>query len=55
MGLILCLGGSFQADLDALSNQRQRRMIEEVEKLTAEWEVRHQEVLAAGGLAISRY
>ncbi|WP_196137180.1 preprotein translocase subunit SecA [Aliikangiella sp. G2MR2-5] len=47
-GTDIVLGGNLKADLAALKNPSD----EQVAKLTAEWEERHQKVLDAGGLAI---
>jgi len=47
-GTDIVLGGSLKSDLDALDNPSDSL----VEKLTQEWNERHDQVLAAGGLAI---
>jgi len=47
-GTDIVLGGSLKADLAGLKNPTDAQ----VEKLTSEWEERHQAVLDAGGLAI---
>ncbi len=47
-GTDIVLGGSLKADLDKLKKPSESQ----VEKLTQEWEERHDEVLKAGGLCI---
>jgi preprotein translocase subunit SecA len=47
-GTDIQLGGSLQADIDALKNPSD----EQIAKVTAEWKERHEQVLAAGGLVI---
>ncbi|MDQ7048578.1 MAG: preprotein translocase subunit SecA [Enterobacterales bacterium] len=47
-GTDIVLGGSLQVDLDALKKPNQQQ----IEKLTQEWQQRHDQVIAAGGLAI---
>lgn len=47
-GTDIQLGGSLQADIDALKNPTD----EQIAKVTEEWKQRHEQVLAAGGLAI---
>lgn len=47
-GTDIVLGGSLQADLDKIKNPSDAQ----VAKITEEWDVRHSQVLAAGGLAI---
>jgi len=47
-GTDIVLGGSLQSELAKLKNPSEQQ----IEKLTHEWEERHQQVLDAGGLAI---
>ncbi|MBD2801155.1 preprotein translocase subunit SecA [Xenorhabdus sp. M] len=47
-GTDIMLGGSWQAEIAKLSEPTE----EQIEKIKAEWQVRHEEVLAAGGLHI---
>ena len=47
-GTDIVLGGSWAAEIAALENPSQ----EQIEKIKAEWKVRHDEVIAAGGLHI---
>jgi preprotein translocase subunit SecA len=47
-GTDIVLGGSLQADIDAIKNPSE----EKIASLTEEWKVRHEQVLAAGGLVI---
>ncbi|MDH5433552.1 MAG: preprotein translocase subunit SecA [Gammaproteobacteria bacterium] len=47
-GTDIVLGGSLQSDIDGLKNPTQAQ----IEKLTAEWQERHDAVIKAGGLAI---
>ncbi|CDL85513.1 preprotein translocase subunit SecA [Xenorhabdus szentirmaii] len=47
-GTDIMLGGSWQAEIAKLSEPTE----EQIEKIKAEWQVRHKEVLAAGGLHI---
>jgi len=47
-GTDIVLGGSLQADLDALKNPNEAQTA----KVTADWQTRHQQVIDAGGLAI---
>ena len=47
-GTDIVLGGSLQADIDALKKPDEAK----IEQVTAEWKKRHDEVLASGGLAI---
>lgn len=47
-GTDIQLGGSLQADIDALKNPTDQQ----IAKVTEEWKQRHEQVLAAGGLAI---
>ena len=47
----IMLGGSWQAEVAALENPT----AEQIEKIKADWQVRHDAVLAAGGLHIIRY
>ncbi|TQV75264.1 preprotein translocase subunit SecA [Aliikangiella marina] len=47
-GTDIVLGGSLQADLDALNNPSD----EQIAEATKEWQERHDKVLEAGGLAI---
>ncbi|MEP1742095.1 MAG: preprotein translocase subunit SecA [Kangiellaceae bacterium] len=47
-GTDIQLGGSLQADIDALKNPTD----EQIAKVTEEWKQRHEQVLAAGGLVI---
>ncbi|PLP44638.1 preprotein translocase subunit SecA, partial [Klebsiella variicola] len=47
-GTDIMLGGSWQAEVAALENP----MPEQIEKIKADWQVRHDAVLAAGGLHI---
>ncbi len=47
-GTDIVLGGSLQADIDALKNPSEQQ----IEKLTQEWQERHDKVIDAGGLAI---
>ncbi|MDM7859538.1 preprotein translocase subunit SecA [Alteromonas sp. ASW11-36] len=47
-GTDIVLGGNLQAELEAIKDPKPAT----VEKLTAEWKVRHQQVLDAGGLHI---
>ncbi len=48
-GTDIVLGGSLQADLDALGDDA---TAEQIEKVKAEWQKRHDAVVAAGGLHI---
>ena len=47
-GTDIVLGGSWQAEVAALENPT----VEQIEKIKADWQVRHDAVLAAGGLHI---
>jgi preprotein translocase subunit SecA len=47
-GTDIQLGGSLQADIDALKNPTDQQ----IAKVTEEWKQRHEQVLAAGGLVI---
>ena len=47
-GTDIVLGGSLQADIDALKNPNDEKLA----KLTEDWKERHDQVLNAGGLAI---
>lgn len=47
-GTDIVLGGSWQAEVAALENPT----AEQIEKIKADWQVRHDAVLAAGGLHI---
>ena len=47
-GTDIMLGGSWQAEVAALENPTP----EQIEKIKADWQVRHDAVLAAGGLHI---
>jgi len=47
-GTDIVLGGSLQVDLDALKKPTEQQ----IEKLTDEWQQRHDQVIEAGGLAI---
>ncbi len=50
-GTDIVLGGSWQAEVAALENPT----AEQIEKIKADWQVRHDAVLAAGGLPYHRY
>ena len=47
-GTDIVLGGSLQAEIDALDNPGEATL----EKVRADWKQRHEQVIAAGGLHI---